>query len=274
MTILSRKMQKTGNIQKMYTTLKDDNALYQLPISDEMVDMNALVGQEISIKFNGEITCSHCGVATRKSYSQGFCYPCCQNLARCDLCIMRPETCHHHLGTCREPEWGINNCFTPHIVYLALSSGVKVGITRKSNVPSRWIDQGAVATLPILEVDTRLKSGKIEHALKLHISDKTNWRKMLKNQTDKADLVAIKNQLLPQISELSMDLDAVELNNEVIKINYPVVEYPNKIVSLNFDKTPEINGVLQGIKGQYLLLDCGVINIRKFSSYNTTLTSG
>lgn len=267
-------MQKIGYIQKMHTTLEGDNARYQLPIGHDVIDMNALVGQKILLKFNGEIACANCGAITRKSYSQGFCYPCCRNLARCDLCIMRPETCHHHLGTCREPEWGLNNCFTPHIIYLALSSGVKVGITRKSNIPSRWIDQGAVAALPILEVDTRLKSGKIEHALKSHISDKTNWRKMLKNEMDQADLVAVKNQLLPQVSELSMGLDAVALNNEVIKINYPVVEYPRKIVSLNFDKTPEINGVLQGIKGQYLLLDCGVINMRKFSSYNTTLITG
>ena len=258
----------------MHTMLEDGDAHYQLPIGDDLVDMNVLVGQKISLKFNQKITCLNCGATTKKSYSQGFCYPCCQNLARCDLCIMRPETCHHHLGTCREPEWGLDNCFSPHVVYLALSSGVKVGITRKNNTPGRWIDQGAVAALPILEVDTRLKSGKIEHALKDHVSDKTNWRKMLKNEIDTADLVAFKNQLLPEVTNMVNDLDATILGSEVVNINYPVVEYPSKIVSLNFDKTPEINGVLQGIKGQYLLLDCGVINIRKFGSYNITLTVG
>lgn len=265
-------MQKIGNIQKMHTTLENGHAMYQLPIGDELIKMNALVGQQISLYFNGEISCSNCGAITRKSYSQGFCYPCCRDLARCDLCIMKPETCHHHLGTCREPQWGLDNCFTPHIVYLANSSDIKVGITRKSNTPSRWIDQGAIAALPILEVDTRLKSGKIEVALKASINDKTNWRKMLKNEMEEADLIAMKNQLLPKVSNLMADLDAVELNNEVVKIRYPVIEYPSEIASLNFHKTPEISGVLQGIKGQYLLLDTGVLNIRKFSSYHLVLT--
>jgi hypothetical protein len=52
-----------------------------------------------------------------------------------------------------------------------------------------------------------------------------------------------------------------------------VIKYPTKVVSLNFDKTPVISGVLEGIKGQYLLLDVGVLNIRKFSSYNLTLST-
>ncbi|CAC9487268.1 hypothetical protein [uncultured Gammaproteobacteria bacterium] len=121
-------------------------------------------------------------------------------------------------------------------------------------------------------MDTRLKSGQIEVALKTFVNDKTNWRKMLKNEVNKVDLVATKNQLLPEVSDMMADLDAIELNNEVVKIHYPVVEYPSKIVSLNFDKMPEITGILQGIKGQYLLLDCGVLNVRKFGSYNITLT--
>lgn len=265
-------MQKIGNIQKMYAILKGDNAVYQLLIGNEVVEINALVGEKITLKFNEEITCSNCRAITHQSYSQGFCYPCFQELAPCDLCIVKPETCHHHLGTCREPQWGLDNCFIPHVIYLANSSGSKVGITRKSHIPNRWIDQGAVAVLPILEVDTRLKSGKIEDALKAFINDKTNWRKMLKNEVDKVDLIAIKNQLLSEVSNMMVDLDAVELNNEVVKIHYPVVEYPKKIVSLNFDKMSEITGILQGIKGQYLLLDCGVLNVRKFTSYNITLT--
>lgn len=265
-------MIKTGFIQKMQTTLKDGGASYQLPIGDEMVEMNALIGQQITLSFNGEIHCSNCGVRTNKSYSQGFCFPCCRELARCDLCIMRPETCHHHLGTCREPMWGLDNCFSPHVVYLANSSGVKVGITRKSNIPSRWIDQGAVQALAIVEVDTRLKSGQIEVALKNYVADKTNWRKMLKNEVEAVDLLAVRDELLGKIPNLIDELSAKVLDNEVLTINYPVVKYPSKIIPLNFDKMPEITGVLQGIKGQYLLLDCEVLNVRKFGSYNITLT--
>jgi hypothetical protein len=248
------------------------SAQYQLPIGDKLLNMNDLIGETIQLEFNGQISCANCGKATNKSYSQGYCYPCCQKLARCDLCIMKPETCHHHLGTCREPQWGLDNCFAPHVIYLANSSGVKVGITRKSNIPSRWIDQGAVSALPILEVDTRLKSGQIEVALKDFVNDKTNWRKMLKNEVEEIDLLQVRDELLPKVQILVNELGAKTLNNETLEINYPVVEYPNKISSLNFDKTPLISGVLKGIKGQYLILDVGVLNIRKFGSYNITLT--
>jgi hypothetical protein len=155
---------------------------------------------------------------------------------------------------------------------LANSSGVKVGITRQKNIPSRWIDQGAVSALPILAVDTRLKSGELEMALKQFVSDKTNWRKMLKNETTPINLVSIRDELLAQIKDTIKSTNAQILNAETLEINYPVVEYPSKINSLNFDKTPIITGVLKGIKAQYLILDLGVLNIRKFSSYNITLT--
>ena len=186
---------------------------------------------------------------------------------------MRPETCHYHLGTCREPEWGLSNCFTPHIVYLANSSGVKVGITRTTNTPSRWIDQGAISALPILQVKTRLDSGLIEKNLKSFIADKTNWRAMLKNETEPADLVATRASLLGEISSLVDKLDAKTCPDDVINIDYPVLKYPTKVVSLSFDKTPVISGVLDGIKGQYLLLESGVLNVRKFSSYHLTLST-
>ena len=256
----------------MHTSLNMGTAQYQLPIGDKSLNMNDLIGETIQLEFNSQINCVNCGKATNKSYSQGYCYPCCQKLASCDLCIMRPETCHHHLGTCREPHWGLDNCFAPHVIYLANSSGVKVGITRKSNIPNRWIDQGAVSALPILEVDTRLKSGQIEVALKDFVNDKTNWRKMLKNEVESIDLQQVRDELLPKIQLLINELGAKTLNNNALEINYPVVEYPSKISSLNFDKTTLISGVLKGIKGQYLILDVGVLNIRKFGSYNITLT--
>jgi len=186
---------------------------------------------------------------------------------------MRPETCHYHLGTCREPEWGLSNCFAPHIVYLANSSGAKVGITRKTNMPSRWIDQGAISALPILEVNTRLASGLIEKALKSFITDKTNWRTMLKNETEYVDLVTTRTSLLGEVSSLVDELDAKTLPDDIINIDYPVLKYPTKVVSLSFDKNPVISGVLNGIKGQYLLLEGGVLNVRKFSSYHLTLST-
>jgi len=187
--------------------------------------------------------------------------------------MVRPEDCHYHLGTCREPKWGLLNCFTPHIVYLANSSGVKVGITRKTNTPSRWIDQGAISALPILEVKTRLESGLIEKELKSFITDKTNWRAMLKNEIESADLVVAKVSLFGEISSFVDEFDAKPFPDDVINIDYPVLKYPTKVVSLSFDKTPVISGVLNGIKGQYLLLESGVLNVRKYSSYHLTLST-
>ena len=257
----------------MQTSLAGSFAQYHLMFDDERIDMNSLVGSPIELHFNKTIQCTNCGRITPKSYSQGYCFPCARSLARCDLCIMRPETCHYHLGTCREPDWGLSNCFTPHIVYLANSSGIKVGITRKTNTPGRWIDQGAISALPILEVKTRLHSGIIEKALKSFITDKTNWRVMLKNETGPADLVTTKASLFDEVSSLVDDLGAKTLPDDVVNIEYPVLKYPTKVVSLNFDKTPVISGVLNGIKGQYLLLESGVLNIRKFSSYNLTIST-
>jgi hypothetical protein len=265
-------MKLSGLISKMHTSIIMGTAQYQLPIGDKLLNISDLIGETIKLEFNAQIHCANCGALTKKSYSQGFCYPCSQRLAKCDLCIMKPETCHYHLGTCREPQWGLDNCFAPHIIYLANSTGVKVGITRKSNIPSRWIDQGAVSALPILEVDTRLKSGQIEVALKAYVNDKTNWRKMLKNEVEVIDLAQVRDELLPKIQPLITELGATPLDAKVVDIDYPVIEYPSKISSMSFDKTPIITGILKGIKGQYLILDCGVINLRKFGSYDISLS--
>jgi len=264
-------MHISGHIAKMHTHLSMGIAQYRLPIGEKLLNMNDLVGEKVSLSFVGQINCANCGRKTNKSYSQGYCYPCCQKLARCDMCIMKPEQCHHHLGTCREPQWGNENCFKPHIIYLANSSGVKVGITRKSNAPSRWIDQGAVKALPILEVDSRIKSGQIEVALKEYVSDKTNWRKMLRNDIVDEDLVKTKKALLDKMPYLLSETNATTIDQGIVEINYPVTEYPDSVISLSFDKSPTISGLLLGIKAQYLIFDCGVLNIRKFSSYNITL---
>lgn len=270
-----------GQMSKMTTQLREEDsvAIYYLPLGDEDIEMNALIGQKVQFSFAGEIHCQSCDRRTKKSYSGGFCFPCAQKLAQCDLCIMKPETCHYDAGTCREPEWGESFCMQDHIVYLANSSGVKVGITRDSQIPTRWIDQGAIQAVPIFKVSTRYQSGLVEVMFKDHVSDRTDWRKMLKGGNEKVDLVVKRDQLFVEcqsgIKELQGKFEEGEiiplLDEAVVDINYPVQRYPEKVKSHNFDKTPEISGELQGIKGQYLLLDTGVLNIRKFSSYHITL---
>nr|WP_085298383.1 DUF2797 domain-containing protein [Cognaticolwellia mytili] len=268
-----------GALRKMRAQLSADGSVqYRMVIGEQEVELNSLIGKHISLHHSGHIDCQHCGKKTKKSYSQGYCFPCMQKLAQCDMCIMKPETCHFEQGTCREPEWGESNCFIPHYVYLANTSGLKVGITRHSQIPTRWIDQGATQALPIFKVSTRLQSGLVEIALAEFIGDKTNWRAMLKGSADAVDLKAIAQELKPKIAEKLADLalkygeDAIiELNEDVVNLHFPVEQYLTKISSFNFDKTPEVSGQLMGIKGQYLIFDTGVINIRKFTSYHVSL---
>lgn len=265
-----------GALRKMTAQLSADGQIsYQLPIGEQKIELNPLIGKELTLTYHQEIRCCHCDRKTKKSYSQGFCYLCMQRLAQCDMCIMKPETCHFEQGTCREPEWGETHCMIPHYVYLANTSGLKVGITRHTQIPTRWIDQGATQALPIFKVSTRLQSGLVETALAEFIADKTNWRAMLKGNAEAMDLKQKAAELIPQISErlddirLKFGADAVEqLDEAVVDLHFPVEQYLTKINSFNFDKQPIVSGTLLGIKGQYLIFDSGVINIRKFGSYH------
>jgi hypothetical protein len=263
-----------GTLDKMKTELANP-VNYQLPLGDQRVALNSLLGQSLKLVYTGQVFCVHCGNKTKKSFSQGYCYPCFIKLAQCDMCIMKPETCHYDKGTCREPDWAQQFCFQPHFVYLANSSALKVGITRHTQIPTRWIDQGATQALPILQAASRYISGLAEVAMARHVSDKTSWQKMLKNSATALDLKAEATQLLqlcePELTAIRQQFGEQSLtwlpNAEVVEINFPVAVYPTKVKSFNLDTAPEVSGVLQGIKGQYLLLDTGVINIRKFSGY-------
>lgn len=268
-----------GIVRKMSARLEDTVA-YSLRIGDHLVPANELVEKQVRLEFTGAIYCVNCGRKSSKSFNQGFCFPCFQKLAACDSCIIHPERCHFDQGTCREPAWGEQFCMQDHIVYLANSSGLKVGITRATQVPTRWIDQGATQALPIMRVRTRLQSGAVEVAFKQHVADKTNWRDMLKGAADSLNMPAERDRLVAQcrgeidaITENFGDFALSAINGvNTIEISYPVVQYPEKIVSQNFDKNSCVEGTLLGIKGQYLLLDTGVINLRKFSGYEVAVS--
>ena len=262
-----------GTLNKMKTRL-GEVVEYELPVGEERLPLNALLGKALKLTYTGQIFCDACGRRTNKSFAQGHCYPCMTRLARCDMCVMKPETCHYDAGTCREPTWGETHCMTHHIVYLANTSGLKVGITRENQVPTRWMDQGATQALPIFRVKTRHISGLVEVALAERMADKTNWRAMLKGDGEPIDLNAEAAVHVPEIEASIRAIveqfgsDAVErLQSAVVPIAYPVIEHPQKIKSFNFDKAPVVEGTLAGIKGQYLLFDGGVINIRKFTGY-------
>ncbi|MCF6765231.1 DUF2797 domain-containing protein [Thiotrichales bacterium 19S3-7] len=266
-------------LHKMQTVLENEKAHYYMNLDNEAVLFCDFLTKTIRFDYLNEINCLHCHRKTSKSFSQGYCFPCFRSLAQCDMCLMKPELCHYHLGTCREPQWGLRHCFQDHIIYLANTGDVKVGITRITNTPHRWIDQGATEVLPIARVKSRLISGLVEVELKKHIADKTNWRKMLKGQIEHKPLDVIRESIFisakNQLAKIKLDHgdDALELLNEkAFNIHYPVIEYPEKIKSFNLDKNQTFSGKLLGIKGQYLLLDTGVINIRKYSGYKVNLS--
>jgi hypothetical protein len=263
-------MKATGILSKMQTALGPP-VHYNLILSEVHFDLTNNVGKLLKLSFTGKIFCLNCGKGTKKSYSQGHCFPCTMKLAECDLCILKPETCHYDKGTCREPKWGEEHCLKPHIVYLANSSGLKVGITRQSQVPYRWMDQGASAALPIMEVKSRLLSGQVEVMFKKHIADKTDWRKMLKGNPDEIDLMAERDRLLVELGSDLKSIDHKLLDSPVVRISYPVAQYPEKVSSLSLDKGPEICSKLLGIKGQYLIFETGVFNVRSHAGYQVTM---
>jgi len=249
---------------------------YRLELGGQQVNLNEWLGRQVRIEFLQQIECIHCGRVTRKSFSQGYCYPCFNSLAQCDLCIMSPEKCHFHLGTCRQPDWGMSHCMRPHIIYLSNTSGVKIGITRETQLPTRWIDQGAIQAIPVLRVSKRYHAGLIEHAFRQYVSDRTNWRNMLKNEVEEIDLYQVFKSYWPQVKaqldpELIADAEEIASADGALKLNYPALSYPLKVNSFNLDKQPLVEGKLDAIKGQYLILDNGVINIRKYGGYLVSL---
>lgn len=269
-----------GTLKKLRVQLDETQKVqYQLVVGNKLLPLNPLIGKPLTLTHTGNIFCCNCGKKTKKSYSQGHCFVCMQKLASCDICIMKPETCHFDQGTCREPEWAQSHCFVPHYVYLSNTSGIKVGITRHTQLLTRWIDQGATQGLPIFKVATRQISGLVEVELAKFINDKTQWQTMLKGHAENIDLNEKAAELIPlieaklhNISRQNDNYSIERLYESIQSIHYPIEVFPKKINSHNFDKEAAVSGILQGIKGQYLIFDTGVINIRKFTAYEVRVT--
>ncbi|WP_083426235.1 DUF2797 domain-containing protein [Tenacibaculum todarodis] len=252
-------MQYQGVLKKMLTE-NNDEIQYYLDMESDFINMNQLLTKTITIQFV-KYQCLNCGL-DKQIYRQGFCKSCFFETARAGDWIMRPELSKAHLGIeDRDLEYEKQSQLKPHIVYLANSSNVKVGVTRKSQVPTRWIDQGAHEAIEIVEVPNRYLAGITEVALKEHVADKTNWRKMLKNDVVDESLEDWKNKLKQYIPEEAKEY-FIE-NNKETELKFPVIAYPEKPKSLNLIKTPNYSGKLVGIKGQYLIFeDQTVFNVR------------
>lgn len=268
-------MRATGNIRKMKSNL-GEVVEYTLPLFNVLepkdeIPLNQFVGKNISLRFENEINCVITGQKIKKTFGEGMSFKAFQSSPLAVESIIRPELSRIHEGIAlRDKEWEEAHHNTPHVTYVSLTSGLKVGVTRTTQIPTRWIDQGAVEAILLAETPYRQAAGLIEVSLKKHIADKTNWRNMLKNDfTNSMGILEMKEKLAFLIPD---DLKQfISDKNEVTKINFPVLEYPQKLTSLKLDKVPVIEKKLMGIKGQYLLFDDNtVINLRSHAAYKVT----
>ncbi|HRO75564.1 MAG TPA: DUF2797 domain-containing protein [Crocinitomicaceae bacterium] len=261
---------KQGNLSKMHVR-QGEQVHYNLRFDGQEINMNERIGKPFSMQWTGAIFCMNCGTKTKTSFSQGYCYRCFQSVPECAECVIRPELCEAHLGKGRDIVWEQENHNQPHVVYLAATDTIKVGITRKTNIFTRWIDQGAKSTLIFAETPNRYQAGLIEVALKDFLTDKTNWRNMLMDKTSLfTDLIEEKWRVA---EELPRDIsDFVTEDEQVHHFNYPVLSYPTKVNSINLEKEIQFTRNLVGIRGQYLIFDDGnVINFRKYGGYNVII---
>jgi hypothetical protein len=260
-----------GHLLKMQSELTNP-VHYTLHLDDHVVDMNTMIGNTVNIMYTGTIHCINCGRKTSKSFFQGYCYPCFTSLPQTDPSVIRPEKNQAHLGISRDMEWSKKHDLIDHVVYLALSGGLKVGVTRHTQIPTRWIDQGARSAVALATTPHRNMAGQLEVELKKHMNDKTNWRAMLTNKKDGEPQL---EESIKQAIDWLPDEFKKYINSSfpITTINYPVDVYPAKVKSVNLDKNPNFTGVLEGIRGQYLIFNDGIVlNVRKYNGYEVELS--
>jgi len=249
-------------------------AAYELPLLDDggerRLPLDRLVGSRVRIHWSGEVFCLNCDRRGRKSYGGGYCFPCFRRLARCDLCVVSPTRCHFAEGTCREPDWGEAFCMQPHWVYLANSSGLKVGLTRRGQEVGRWLDQGASQGLVVADATTRQAAGFAEALLAEQVSDRTDWRALVRGDAEPVDLPAARERLLARAGDPPTGVRWV-LDATPVELRYPVQAY-GPVERLKLTAGRSVDGILTGLKGQFLLLDSGVFNVRQHNGYHVTVS--
>ncbi len=264
-----------GQLQKMQFENAGSKTIvkpsYFLADEPGKVFLNNIIDSNIEITFDEKICCIACGKEIKKTYGQGYCYPCFISVPQTEECVLKPELCRAHEGIARDMEYAKKNCLVDQYVYLALSGGLKVGVTRYHQVPTRWVDQGAVKAILVAVAPNRYSAGMVEVALKKILADKTNWRKMLTQNDERVPLVGEKHKALEYLN--TQDLNYKIADDTEYSIEYPVHSFPSKVNSIDLIKKPIIRGKLNGIKGQYLLFaDGSVLNIRKHAGFYVTIS--
>jgi hypothetical protein len=268
----------SGVVQKMRVDAQDtvSYALIDATLDATEPDrlaLNERIGERLILRFDGQKSCVLCGRSVRKLYNQGACYPCLTTRPETDGCIVRPHECHFFEpdNPCRDEEFAFARCFQPHVLYVALTSGPKVGITRQTQVPTRWMDQGATEAIIVARMGSRREIGLAEHALAGEFADRTDWRRMLRGDAAQVNLTEFADQVSQRLTELGLGVPLPSAQREHYRFSYPSSGAPEPLVSIKLDKTPEFQGQLMGIKGQYLLFDTGVINLRSHSGFHVEI---
>ncbi len=240
---------------------------YSISLNGEGVNLSQLIGKTIEIKYLNAIHCISCGRKTSKSFGQGYCYPCFMSAPETEECVLRPELCRAHEGVARDMDFARSNCLIEHYVYLAWTGGVKVGVTRSHQIPTRWVDQGATLAVKLCRTPNRYTAGLVEVELKKILSDKTAWQRMLTDTVGSTTMMlSEKAKSLEYIN--GKGFTYVPETDELYSIDYQVMQYPPKVKAITFDRINRVEGILTGIKGQYLIFGSGeVFNVRNHSGY-------
>jgi len=257
--------QYQGTIKKLQSQLNDE-VHYSLPIDSTLVELNPLINKKVKFTFLGDIHCIKCNQKIKKTFAQGYCFPCFRDAPETSECILRPELCRAHEGESRDMEWSNKHCLTNQHVYMSFTGNLKIGVTRSTQIPTRWIDQGAIKAIILCTTPNRYLAGLIEVHLKQFYSDRTHWIKMLSGKFEEPDF---EQCYLEAKKYLNDGFSKYVTENKWVDINYPIQSIPNKIKSFSFDKESSYEDILVGIKGQYLLFKNNrVINIRKHTGYS------
>ena len=239
---------------------------YSLNLAGNEIILNGLIDHTLVIRYLNQINCIKCGRITSKSFAQGYCFPCFRSAPETEECVLRPELCRAHEGIARDIKFSKAHCLIDHYVYLSYTSGFKVGVTRNTQIPVRWIDQGAIMAVKIAKTPNRYLAGCIEVAMKEHFNDKTQWRLMLKDISKNIDINPERERALDLMPEEFISYRIT--SGEPVRFDYPVVQYPENIRSISLDKNPLLSDKLVGIKGQYLIFESGLVfNVRSHSGY-------
>ena len=127
---------KPFNLLKMKAAYNNP-VQYSMNTGSEEINMNLLLGKKLSIHYLHKINCIKCGRLTKTSFAQGYCYPCFISAPETEDCVLRPELCKAHEGLARDMDYAAGHCLIDHFVYLAISGGLKVGVTRNTQIPVR-----------------------------------------------------------------------------------------------------------------------------------------